>query len=213
MTASDHWPAGFARAAHSCPERLGLAQSLLGIDAIGRRQMGFAVAQNERNGLTRRHGERPHGLEVDALQGDGRPQHGHVRTGDGAQRTVREACHPGGQRAVVESEHQLGAHLQAAALAVHEPHDIGTLAARRHEIDDCDGAVRRLEFGLQDQGPIAVAAGDARVRVGGGQQPAAIIIARTEQRGEARGAVEARPAQPIDGAVTADQRAPFRNRR
>ena len=85
-------------------------------------------------------------------------------------RSVRvvEARHPRDDRAVVEAQDELGAHRHPAAASRDDPHEVGRLAAQRHEVDERDGALRGLELGLQDQGAGPVAAGD--LRLGGGRR-------------------------------------------
>src|SRR5690606_24251877 len=68
-----------------------------------------------------------------------------------------------------------------------------------------DGALGRLVVGLQDQRPLAIAAGDAGGRVDGGDLPAP-VLRPAEQGGEAGAGVEARPAEPVDGSVARDER-------
>jgi Ca2+:H+ antiporter len=84
-----------------------------------------------------------------------RAQHHHVgaahRAPGAAARIDERIGHPWHQRSVVEANDQFGPHNDAAALAAHEPHHVGILAARRHEIDHGRGAVRRLNLGFEDQ--------------------------------------------------------------
>jgi hypothetical protein len=61
-----------------------------------------------------------------------------------------------------------------------------------------------LEAGLQDQRAGAIAAGDMRRRVRT-EAPASGRLG-IQQRGKAGRAVEARQAEPVDGAVAGDQR-------
>ena len=78
--------------------------------------------------------------------------------------------------------------------------------AQRHEVDQRDGAVGGLEVGLEDQRVGAVAARDARRSARRGAMRQRPCSGVAEQRGEAGAGVEARPAQPVDRAVAADQR-------
>ena len=50
---------------------------------------------------------------------------------------------PRHERAVVEAEDQLHAHRHPAALALHDPDEVGGVVARRHEVDERDRARRR----------------------------------------------------------------------
>ena len=63
----------------------------------------------------------------------------------------------------------------------------------------------RLEYRLQDHRAGPVLPADTHRRLGGGDAPAP-VVRRADQRGKAGRAVEARPAQPVDRAVAADQR-------
>ena len=57
-----------------------------------------------------------------------RAQHRHVGTGDGAQRAVFDPRHPRHHGAVAEAQDELGVHIQLAALADDQAHDLGMLA-------------------------------------------------------------------------------------
>ena len=127
-----------------------------------------------------------------------------VRAGDGDPRVV-DAPHPGHDRAVVEPDHELGAHRHLAVEPLDDADDVGRLAARRHEVDRPHRARVRLEDRLEDQRVVAVAARRAADLVPGREQPAA-VIGRAEQRREARARVEAREAAPVDRPVAADER-------
>ena len=75
----------------------------------------------------------------------------------------------------------------------------------RHEIDQRDRAVLGLEVRFEDQRVGAIAPRDLGVPVARRDDEAA-VLARAEQRREAGIRVEARPAQPVDRAIAADQR-------
>ena len=80
--------------------------------------------------------------------------------GDGAQRAVFDAGHPGHDGAIAEAQNQLGVHRELAARADDEAHDRRMLGAARHEIDQRRGAVVGLEMGLEHQRVRPVAARD-----------------------------------------------------
>ena len=61
-----------------------------------------------------------------------------------------------------------------------------------------------LEFGFENERAGAITATYGAQALRRGNEPAA-IIGGPEQRGKARGRIEAGPAQPIDRAVAADQ--------
>ena len=89
--------------------------------------------------------------------------------------------------------------------AAHQPHDVGRVAARRHEIDQVDDAVGGFEPRLQDQRVVPIAARGAGDFARRRDQPAAMLVG-AEQGGKAGVGIEGRPAQPVDRAVAADQR-------
>ena len=138
----------------------------------------------------------------------------HVRPRDRAQRPVIHARDPRNRAAVVEAQHQLHAHPHTSSLAAHQADDVGVAVAGRHEVDEEDGAVGRLDARLENQGVAAIAARDAGAFIGRFDQPPAVLRA-AEQRRKARGRVEAGPAEPVDrscarhqcrGLAVADQR-------
>ncbi len=86
------------------------------------------------------------------------------------------------------------------------PHHVGGVAARRHEVDQRDGAVRRLERAFPGSGCCPDSAREMPViSLAGRDQPAAVSCG-AEERGKAGIGIEGRPAQPVDRAVAADQR-------
>ena len=74
----------------------------------------------------------------------------------------------------------------------------------RSEIDDRGASCLGLKFGLEDKGSGTVASFHAARRNGRSDRPSA-VVRRPEQRGEARGRIEPRPAQRVDRSVGADQ--------
>lgn len=117
---------------------------------------------------------------------------------------VGEPADPWNGGAVVEAQHQFHFHLHGAAPADHDPHEVGSAVADRHEVDERYLPVGRLEIGFQDQRIAAIPAGDERrwgaVGQVGRDQPAAVF--RCAQQGrKTRAGVEARPAQPVYGAL------------
>ena len=90
-------------------------------------------------------------------------------------RTVLAFLDPGNIGAEAEADHQLHPHLDPAANAAHQPHHVGGLAARRHEVDQLDRAVGGLEPRFQDQGVAPIAARGARDLPGRRDQPAAVL--------------------------------------
>src|SRR5258708_37794031 len=97
-----------------------------------------------------------------------------------------------------------GGLFQFAARADDEAHDLGMVAAERHEIDQGGGAFPGLKMGFENERARPVAPRDAGLLLRR-DEPAA-VIARAEQRGEASFRIEPRPAQPGDRSVARDQR-------
>jgi hypothetical protein len=93
-----------------------------------------------------------HGVEVLAAGGHRGPQRHLVRPGHRAQVAVVVARHPGHGAAVVEAQHQLHPHGDPPAHAADDADQVGAAVARRHEVDQRDGAaVRRFHDRLQHQ--------------------------------------------------------------
>ena len=168
--------------------------------------MRGAVGEHEGNGLALAHLEIGDRGQVLAAGLDRRPQHRHVLPADRQQRrTVLAFLDPGNIGAEAEADHQLHVHPDPAANAAHQPHHVGGLAARRHEIDQVNRAVSGLEPGLQDQGVIPIAARGAGDFAGRCDQPAPVLLG-AEKCCKAGVGIEGRPAQPVDRSVAADQR-------
>ena len=136
---------------------------------------------------------------------DRRAQAERVGPADRDQRLVVEPAHPGDDRAVVEPDHELHAHVDAPLHALDDAHDVRFRLAWRHEVDYPDTACRRLPFRLEHECPLAIAALGAGAAVDRRDQPAS-VVARPEQRREARAGVETRKAEPVHRARAADER-------
>ena len=121
--------------------------------------MRGAVGEHEGNGVALADLEIGDRRQVLAAGLDRRPQHRHVLPADREQRrAVLALLDPGNIGAEAEADHQLHVHPDPAANAAHQPHHVGGVAARRHEIDQVDRAVSGLEPRLQDQGVVPIAA-------------------------------------------------------
>ncbi len=81
----------------------------------------------------------------------------------------------------------------------------GAAGGGGHEVDQRDAAFLRIEDGFQDHRARTVVSSGPNRRLAGSDSPAPVVW-RSDQRGKAGGAVEARPAQPVDRTVAADQR-------
>ena len=141
-----------AAAAPFLPESLGLPQRGLGIDRLGQVEMRGTIGEHEGNGLAGAHLEIGNRRHVLAAGLDRRTQHRHVLARDREQRrAVLGPLHPGNIDAEAEADHELHPHLHLAFDTAHQAYDIGSLAARRHEIDQRDNAIGGFELRLQDQ--------------------------------------------------------------
>ena len=96
------------------------------------------------------------GRQVLSVQLDRRPEAERIGAG-GCDPRVVDAPHPGHDLAVVEADHELGAHRHRALDALDDADDVGRVAPRRHEVDHADGPVRRLVERLEHERVVAVA--------------------------------------------------------
>ena len=166
----------------------------------------MAMRQGERNALPGRDGELADRGELLAAQLRTAVQHNHIGPGNRAQsRVALEMRHPRHRGAVIEPQCQVEAHRHMAAAAFDDPHHRRTAGGGGHEVDQRDAAFLGFEYRLQDHRAGPVLPADSHRRRGGGDAPAP-VVGRADQRGKAGRAVEARPAQPVDRAVAADQR-------
>src|SRR5215469_16577045 len=112
--------------------------------------------------------------------------------------------HPRDDRAIAKTNHTFGTKPYLAGTSKNDTHQIKLAISSGHEIDHGRGAGLGLEFGFENQRIGKVATAHIwRGRYGCNQPPA--VLGRSEQSRKARRRVEARPAQPIDGAVATDQ--------
>ena len=203
--ASECGPSVLVVAVQSRQKASHVCERVLRVDRDRQVEMRRPVAQHEGHGLALGQGELRHRLEVLAADVGRAAQHHHVGAGDGAHRAVLQPRHPRRGRAVAEAQHQLHAHRDLAFVAAHDAHQVGRGAARQHEVDHGRLAAIGLERGLEDQRVLAVAAARRLDLVVRRDQPEAVALA-AQQLGEAGIRIEARPAQPVDRAVEADQR-------
>ena len=113
---------------------------------------------------------------------------------------------PRNDGAVREAKNELDVHRHFAAHAHHHAHQLGLRADRRHEVDDRDRAALGDEGRLEDHAVAAVAALDAG-DIAGGRDPPPPMLGIAKEGGEAGAGIEARPAEPVDRSVAADERA------
>ena len=160
--------------------------------------------ERERQALAGRDRCRADAREVLALQLDAAVDPNRVRA-DHRQPHVVLPLQPGNGRPVLEPQHQLGRDLHLALQALDDPCQDGVVPFGRHEVDESEGAVIRLEDRLEHERLGQVAALDALRLARRRDQPAA-VLGTTEQGGEAGGRVEPGEAQPVDGARARDER-------
>src|SRR4029077_3309951 len=106
--------------------------------------------------------------------------------------------------AVIEADHQIHAHPNAAAVAAHHPYDLGITLPQGHEIDQRCRSRVGFELGFENQSSRAIAA--AHLRFGHGRQLPAAIFRISQQCGEAGVRIEPWQAQPIERSVAPDER-------
>ena len=113
------------------------------------------------------------------------------------------AAHPRADRAVVHPHDPLVPHPDRAAHPGEPADHVGPVVAGGHQVEEGDLAVLGGERRLEGGGVVDVAPRDVvlarRLEL---PVPVAVVA---EQPGEARGGVEAGQAEPVDGAVLADQ--------
>ncbi len=135
-------------------------------------------------------------------------QHERVRAGHGDQGTI-DVTHPGDDLAVVESDREVHPHGDVAADPFDDADDVHGLVADRHEVDDPYRALGCVELGLEHERVIAVSPTRGAATGSRCDLPASVVLV-SQERGEARAAVEPRCAQPVDRAVVADERGGLR---
>src|SRR5436190_18943665 len=114
--------------------------------------------------------------------------------------------HPGNHRSIIKTQHELGRQLNGPLAALNKPHEMAaSFAPQRHEIDNSCCAAVCLDLGRQNQRPRQVASANPGICRGGAEAPMPIVVI-AQERGEHRAGIKARPAQPIDRTVPADQR-------
>ncbi len=183
-----------ATAAPFGPEILGVLQRGSRVDEIGDGKMRRTIREHERHAFTLAHLEVRHRGQVLAPGLDRRAQHRHVLPADREQRgAVFGPLHPRNIDAEAKTDHQFHPHLHPAADAAHQAHDVGSVTARRHEVDQRDRAPLGLEPRLQDQRVVPIAARVFYDFIGGRDQPTA-VLSGAEDRGKAGVGIESRPA-------------------
>jgi hypothetical protein len=103
--------------------------------------MGLLVRQHEWNGLSGGDRKLAHGCQPIAPKLDGRSQDKHVRTGNREKIPIIHLSNPRDRGTIIETDDQLGAHRDGAALADNQTHEMGVPSAQGQEVDQHDFAV------------------------------------------------------------------------
>ena len=193
-----------ARVAPVVPERLGLLERSLGVDSVRRVAVRRKPCENERDAVTGFHREVGDRVEVLADEPDRCREDERVRPRDGNQ-PVLGPPDPRHDRAVVEADRQVHIDRDASFDALDDSDDVRRLAARRHEVDQANRPVGRVELGLEDhRGTPVPPPGVCDLRLGAERPVAVLRVA--EQLCEARPRVETGEARPVDRPVSRDER-------
>src|SRR6516225_8850398 len=143
--------------------------------------MGRSVTEHKGNALVGLDGEFAYCTQLFAAQRSRRLEQQHLRSGNGAQRTVLEPRHPRNGGAVIEPDNELATHGYAAFKAANETHDIASLAFWRHEVDQKNAAFLGFEGRLENE-RIAAVTSRRLGRCRWSDQPAAIFRLAQEGR-------------------------------
>src|ERR1700730_14945651 len=150
ITASDHCPAP-SNGCDGGPVPFGLFERLIRIDGAGHTPVGNAMGGN---------GELGEMGPASRAKSYGRAQDQAAGSRDRLQTFVVVPAHPWHDRAIIETDNELGAQFDAAAYAAHQADKMRTLDFRRHEIGDNSNAAGRLDRGFENQRMAAIRAGD-----------------------------------------------------
>ena len=132
---------------------------------------------------------------------------------DGRNEPVSRRLGPGHHGSVIEPQAQIDAKLTGAFDTFDDAHQRRHILAERHEINEPDTASSANKVGFHYQCVGLIATGrfsgwPVAVPVCQTNQPAS-VRGPAKKRRKARGAVEARPAQPVDRAVATDESGGF----
>jgi hypothetical protein len=185
----------------------GVAQRLLRVDRLRRNFVRRVPRERERDAvacLDAELGDRP---QVLASVLDFAAETECVGAGHSDPRRLCRASDPRERLAVIEADHELGIHRHLAVDALDDADDVRRLSARWHEIDDAHLPGVALPVRLEDERPFAVP--PLRLpRVSVRRDDPATVLARAEQRGEARAeskrgkhAQSIEPSRPTSAAV------------
>ena len=186
------------------PQTCRLGQCVFGIDRRLCIDVRGTVIEHKGLALAGAHAELRNALHILAFDGDGGCQF--QRVGSRCEQQYSTGpVDPGHDGTVIESDPELHAQTDPAAQALDNAHDIPALAREGHEVDDANASFLGVEFGFEHEAVAAVPA-PYPARSGDGSQQPASVLRPAEKCGETGPRVESRQAEPIDGAVAADQR-------
>src|SRR5262249_4781060 len=143
------------------------------------------------------------GLEVSAVERGRCPQDQSLWPGNSVDRVVLEAIDPRHACAVIEAQHELSLENYSTRPTGDNAHQMGTVRGR-HKVDYRRSAGSCLKFGFENESIGTIIPAHHELRGFWCDEPPSIID-RPKESGEACGRIEARPAQPIDRAVAANQ--------
>ena len=184
----------------------GVGQPLVDVQRLGNAAVGRHPGEREVQPVTLVHVE---GLLVGPVVRRGQPRPGEDELvgscdrDDGGAAGHLLAVHPGPDPAVVEADHPAVPERDGPAHALHPAYDVGAALAGGHQVGHPDLAGLRAVRRLEDCGVADVAALGG-VLTDGPEEPVAVVVV-AQQPGEAGRGVELRQAQPVQGAVDADQ--------
>ena len=186
------------------PPAIGL---LDGPPRIDRRRYVFVRRvpdQREKLALPGRDHEIGGRLEIMILQMHRRDQLQVIGPGDRGKAGL-DPSHPRNNGAIIEANDQLHRHPHLPALPLDDANHIRRLCPHRHAVDHRDGAVGCFVFGFEHERTFSIASARRLNFADRGQQPPPTLRA-AEQCGKTGAGIKARQAEPIDGAVAANER-------
>jgi hypothetical protein len=182
----------WAAVAPIAPELFGSVKRVERIDHGRRIPERESIRENERLRLALFNRECSDRLQVFSFQGDLRPEHQPLGTGDRTQSAVIKPRHPRDGRTVVEAHDEFGAELDSPPQPGDDPDEMGAIAWD-HEISDDGAAVRAPEYGIENDCTWPVTALGLDNRLPRPDKPPPVLAVSEESR-KARGRIKSRPA-------------------
>src|SRR5580704_14623746 len=153
-------PRAFEWLRPGAPVPLGLFERLIRIYGGGHTLVGNATAQRKIDGFPGGNGERGDMGPAPRAKSYRRAQDQSVGSRDRPQTSVVVPAHPWHDRAITETDNELGAQFDASAYAAHQADKMRALDFRGHEIGDDGDAAGCLDSGFENQSMAAIRAGD-----------------------------------------------------